>query len=68
MSTVNGAPLPARADRGRMRRERHAKLLDQLDAQGLEALLLLGTSAVSYATGAAAPASDAARAALTRSA
>jgi Xaa-Pro dipeptidase len=68
MSTVNGAPLPARADRQRMRTERHAKLQAQLEAQGLDALLLLGTSAVSYATGAAAPATDAARAALARSA
>jgi Xaa-Pro aminopeptidase len=68
MSTVNGAPLPAVADRERMRGERHARLQAQLPAQGLDALLLLGTSAVSYATGADAPATDAARAALARSA
>ena len=68
MSTVNGAPLPARADRERMRGERHQRLQAQLDAQGLDALLLFGTSAVSYATGAQAPATDAARATLERSA
>jgi Xaa-Pro aminopeptidase len=49
-----------------MRAERHAKLQDQLAAQGVDALLLLGTSAVSYATGADAPACDSSRAALLR--
>lgn len=66
MPTVNGAPLPATADRQRMRRERHAKLQAQLVAHHLDALLLLGTSAVSYSTGASAPANDAARACLAR--
>ena len=49
-----------------MRAERHAKLQDQLAAQGLDGLLLLGTSAVTYATGAGAPACDSGRAALLR--
>jgi Xaa-Pro dipeptidase len=66
MTTVDGQPVPAVADRPRMRRERHAKLQDQLVAQGLDGLLLLTTSAVSYATGADAPATDSARAALQR--
>jgi Xaa-Pro dipeptidase len=66
MTTVDGLPVPAVADRARMRRERHAKLQDQLAAQGLDGLLLLTTSAVSYATGADAPATDSARAALQR--
>jgi len=64
--TVSGVPLPERPDLERMRRERHAKIQEQLEAQGLDGLLLLGTSAVSYATGAAAPASDSGRAALMR--
>ena len=58
--------VPLEADRARMRAERHAKLQDQLAAQGLDGLLLLGTSAVSYATGADAPACDSSRAALLR--
>lgn len=65
--TVNGQPVPARADRARMRRDRHAKLQAQLAAQGLDGLLLLGTSAVAYATGADAPGCDSGRAALLRS-
>jgi Xaa-Pro aminopeptidase len=50
-----------------MRRERHDKLQAQLAAQGLDGLVLLGTSAVSYATGADAPGCDSGRAALLRS-
>lgn len=65
--TVSGAPLLERPDLERMRRERHVKVQEQLEVQGLDGLLLLGTSAVSYATGAAAPASDSGRAALMRS-
>lgn len=49
-----------------MRAARVGKLQEQLAAHGLDALLLLGTSAVSYATGATAPACDSARAALLR--
>ena len=49
-----------------MRAERHAKLQDQLAAQRLDGLVLLGTSAVAYATGAASPACDSGRAALLR--
>ena len=64
---VGGVPLPEYPDLHRMRRERHAKLQEQLDAQGLDGLVLLGTSAVSYATGVAAPASDNGRASLLRS-
>ena len=50
-----------------MHRERHALLQAQLDAHGLDALVLLGTSSVSYATGAATPAMESGRAALLRS-
>jgi Xaa-Pro aminopeptidase len=65
--TVNGQPVPPHADRARMRRDRHDKLQTQLVAQGLDGLVLLGTSAVAYATGADAPGSDSGRAALLRS-
>jgi Xaa-Pro dipeptidase len=58
--------VPAEADRARMRAERHARLQAQLAAQGLEGLVLLGTSAVAYATGADAPGCDSGRAALVR--
>ncbi len=64
--TVNGAALPERPDVPRMHRERHARLQEQLVAPGLDGLVLLGTSAVSFATGAAAPAGDSGRASLLR--
>lgn len=44
-----------------MRRERHAKLQEQLEAQALDGLLLVGSSTVSYATGGAAPGADSSR-------
>jgi Xaa-Pro dipeptidase len=53
-------------DLARMRRERHSKVVDALDAQGLAAAVLLGQPAVGYAVGARAPAADAARAAHQR--
>jgi Xaa-Pro dipeptidase len=53
-------------DLARMRRERHRKVVDALDAQGLAAAVLLGQPAVAYAVGARAPAADAARAAHQR--
>ena len=53
-------------DLARMRRDRHRKLVDALDAQGLAASVLLGQPAVAYAVGARAPAADAARAAHQR--
>src|SRR5215204_1226338 len=64
--TVDGRQVPAEADRVRMRVERHGKLQHQLADQGLDGLLLLGTSAVAYATGAESPACDSGRAALLR--
>ena len=45
-----------------MRRERHARLQGLLEEQGIDALLLLGGSAVLYATGAVSPGADSARA------
>jgi Xaa-Pro dipeptidase len=53
-------------DLARMRRDRHRKLVDALDSQGLAAAVLLGQPAVAYAVGARAPAADAARAAHRR--
>lgn len=53
-------------DLGRMRRERHRKLVDALNTDGLAAAVLLGQPAVEYAVGARAPAADAARAAHER--
>jgi Xaa-Pro aminopeptidase len=50
-----------------MRRERHRKLVDLLDAQGLAGLVLLGQNNVAYATGATVPAADPARASALRS-
>jgi len=64
--TVDGRQVPAEADRARMRAERHAKLQRHLADQGIGGLLLLGTSAVAYATGADVPGCDSGRAALLR--
>ena len=53
-------------DMERMRVERHARLVDQMQAQGVDVLLLAGQSSVGYATGAVAPAADGGRAAHKR--
>jgi Xaa-Pro dipeptidase len=58
--------VSAELDLARMRRERHRKLVDALDAQGLAAAVLLGQPNVAYAVGARAPAADAVRAAHQR--
>jgi len=49
-----------------MRRERFERLQHQLEMQGVDGLVLLGSSSVAYATGATAPAQDGDRAALFR--
>jgi len=54
-------------DLARMRRERHARLVDGMADAGIEALVLLGQSNVGYATGARVPAADQARAIHRRS-
>lgn len=64
--SVNGLPVPEVPDLERMRRERHDRLQRQLERHGLDGLVLLGTSAVSYATGAVAPGVDNSRALLLR--
>jgi Xaa-Pro dipeptidase len=58
--------IPDLPDLARMRRERFQKLQEQLSARGLDGLVLLGSSSVTYATGAAMPAQDGDRAALFR--
>jgi Xaa-Pro dipeptidase len=64
--TVNGDPIPEAPDLARMRRERSARLRGVMRERGVDALLLLGTSAVQYAAGAPAPIVDASRATLLR--
>jgi Xaa-Pro aminopeptidase len=65
-ATIGGSLIPEVPDLARMRRERFQRLQDQLEAQGLDGLVLLGSSSVAYATGAAVPAQDGDRAALFR--
>ena len=55
-ATIGGVEIPALPDLARMRRERFQRLQDQLEAQGIDGLVLLGSSSVAYATGAAMPA------------
>jgi len=64
--TVLGRPIPDAPDVVRMRGERHAKVQAELEAQGVDALVLLVTGGVSYTTGAHAPAADAGRASMFR--
>ncbi len=53
--------LPAEPDLVRMRRERGARLRSEMIDKGVDALILLGNSNVSYATGATWPLSDGGR-------
>jgi Xaa-Pro dipeptidase len=64
--TIAGRAIPDMPDLPRMRRERLERLQHQLDAHGVDGLVLLGSSSVAYATGAAAPGQDGDRAALFR--
>lgn len=64
--TIDGLPIPTMPDLARMRRDRHRRLQNQFDAHGIDGLVLLGSSSVAYATGAAAPAQDGDHAALFR--
>ncbi|MHB1924708.1 MAG: M24 family metallopeptidase [Acidimicrobiales bacterium] len=64
--SINGAVLPDAPDLARMRIERHARLQAQMAAAGVDALLLLGTNPVAYATGAETPGADSGRAGLMR--
>ncbi|MHB1447472.1 MAG: M24 family metallopeptidase [Acidimicrobiales bacterium] len=64
--SINGAVLPDVPDLARMRTERHARLQAQMASAGVDALLLLGTNPVAYATGAEAAGADSGRAGLMR--
>lgn len=66
LATVLGATIPPVPDPGRMRRDRSQRLRDAMGRHGIDALVLLGTASVRYATGAPAPAVDASRSALLR--
>jgi hypothetical protein len=55
-ATIGGSVIPNLPDLARMRRERFGRLQDQLEASGLDGLVLLGSSSVTYATRAAMPA------------
>ncbi|ORB88475.1 peptidase [Mycobacterium persicum] len=65
-ATIGGAAIPGTPDLARMRRQRYTRLQVELAAGGLDGLVLLGSSSVTYATGAAMPAVAGDRAALFR--
>lgn len=65
-ATIGGLAIPAKPDLARMRSQRFNRLQDQLEAHVIDGLVLLGSSSVTYATGAAVPAEDGDRAALFR--
>ena len=48
-ATIGGLAIPSMPDLARMRRERFERLQEQLDAQGIDGLVLLGSSSVAYA-------------------
>jgi len=64
--TVGGRGVPDEPDVVRMRADRHERLQAELERQGVDGLLLLGTGNVAYATGAMAPGADSGRASLLR--
>src|SRR5215467_13495609 len=64
--TVNGDLIPEVPDLARMRQQRSSRLRGSMRERGVDALLLLGTSAVQYAAGAPAPIVDASRSTLLR--
>jgi Xaa-Pro aminopeptidase len=64
--TVNGRTIPSSPDLPRLRAERFARLQDELAHQGLDGLVLLSTSAVTYAAGLSMPGDDSGRSGLFR--
>jgi Xaa-Pro aminopeptidase len=66
-AAIAGLPVPSEPDLARMRADRHRRLQQHLEIQGLDGLVLLGCSSVAYATGADAPGEDSGRAGLFRS-
>lgn len=65
-ATIGGVAIPSMPDLARMRAERHRRLQGQLEAEGLDGLVLLGSSGVAYATGSEIPGDDPGRASLFR--
>ncbi len=65
-ATVGGRTIPEQPDLRRMRAERHARLQEELARQDLDGLVLLGSTAVSYAAGLAVPAEDSGRSGIFR--
>ena len=66
-ATINRLPIPGQPDLARMRADRHLRLQQLLETQGLDGLVLLASSSVAYATGADSPGEDSGRAGLFRS-
>ena len=58
-ATDNGLGIPERPDLSRMRRETGARLRSAMAERGVDAMILLGNSAVVYATGTSWPLGDA---------
>ncbi len=58
-STGNGLAIPETPDLARMRRQTGARLRSAMAERGVDAMILLGNSAVVYATGASWPLGDA---------
>jgi Xaa-Pro aminopeptidase len=65
-ATVGGLAIPSEPDMVRLRADRQAKIQAQLEAQDIDALVLLGSGGVAYATGADSPGEDSGRAGLFR--
>ena len=65
-ATIGSLAIPSEPDMARLRADRHAKIEAQLEAQGIDGLVLLGSGSVAYATGADAPGEDSGRAGLFR--
>jgi Xaa-Pro dipeptidase len=65
-ATIGGLAIPSEPDMVRLRADRQAKIQAQLEAQDIDALVLLGSGGVAYATGADSPGEDSGRAGLFR--
>ncbi len=65
-ATITGLPIPGQPNLVRMRADRHLRLQQHLEAQGLDGLVLLSSSSVAYASGVDGPGEDSGRAGLFR--
>ncbi len=66
MTAAPPAPIPAMPDFARMRRDRMQRMHDAMAEQGIDALVLLGNTNVTYATSVGFPFSDQGRATFER--